>query len=136
MLLDSTSPAAGTVADPSSTPVGRAAIALPSSGSFLGADLASSAQEFLEGSASVHQAAAVTDLGHRPLVVVTADTGHDATWRAAQQQLATLSANSDHRVVHATHQSLVDDEKASVAAADAVRDVVSAVRTARPLHDG
>jgi pimeloyl-ACP methyl ester carboxylesterase len=96
-------------------------------------DLHSSLQEFLEGSASMQQAAALTDLGATPLVVLTADTGSDATWQAAQQHLATLSTNSVHRHAPTTHQSLVGDEADSAAATRAIVDVVTAVRTSQPL---
>jgi hypothetical protein len=95
--------------------------------------LASFIEESVEGSASVHQAASLTDLDGKPLIVLTADTGHDATWQSAQDQLATLSTNSLHRHVDATHASLVDDETDSAAASQAIHDVVGAVRTSQPL---
>ena len=44
-------------------------------------------EEFLEGSASVQQAAAVTDLNGKPLIVLTADGGNDAKWQSAQDHL-------------------------------------------------
>ena len=91
-------------------------------------------EEFLEGSASVRQAAQLTNLNGRPLIVLTADTGNDATWRAKQDQLATLSTNSLHRMAIATtHESLLDDQGDSAAASQAIHDVVAAVRTSRPL---
>jgi pimeloyl-ACP methyl ester carboxylesterase len=91
-------------------------------------------EEAVEGSASVHQAASLTDLGGKPLIVLTADTGHDAKWQSAQNHLATLSTNSVHRVAEATtHQSLIDDEADSAAASAAIHDVVSSVRTSQPL---
>ena len=90
-------------------------------------------QEVLSGSASVRQAASLTALDGKPLIVLTADTGHDASWQAAQAQMVGLSSNSLHRIAHATHASLVDDETDSAAASRAIRDVVAAVRTSRPL---
>ena len=49
--------------------------------------------------------------GRKPLIVVTAGRGHDVTWQAAQNKLATLSTNSRHRVVRdATHASLILDQ--------------------------
>jgi pimeloyl-ACP methyl ester carboxylesterase len=97
-------------------------------------DLSSFLEESLQGGASVQQAAALTDLGAKPLVVLTADTGHDADWQAAQEHLATLSTNSLHRTAHATHQSLVGDQADSAAAGQAIHDVVTAVRTSDPLR--
>jgi pimeloyl-ACP methyl ester carboxylesterase len=96
--------------------------------------LASYIEEFLQGSASVHQASSLTDLGGKPLIVLTADTGHDAKWQSAQEHLATLSTNSVHRVAKATtHESLSDDEADSAAASTAIHDVVTSVRTSQPL---
>ena len=96
--------------------------------------LASVIDEFLAGSASVRQAAALTGLDGKPLIVVTADTGHDSTWQAAQDDLARLSTNSLHRVATATtHQSLLDDEGDSTAASQAIADVVASVRSSTRL---
>jgi hypothetical protein len=48
--------------------------------------------------------------------------------------MATLSTNSSHRVAKATtHESLLYDEADSAQASQAIRDVIAAVRTARPL---
>jgi pimeloyl-ACP methyl ester carboxylesterase len=96
-------------------------------------DLHSSLQEFLHGAASMQQAASLTDFGAKPLIVLTADAGSDATWQTAQQHLATLSTNSAHRHTDATHQSLVGDQADSAAASRAIVDVVTAVRSSRPL---
>ncbi|HEU5485505.1 MAG TPA: alpha/beta hydrolase [Microlunatus sp.] len=99
--------------------------------------LASNLQEYLAGSASIQQASALTDLGGKPLLVLTADTGHDATWWAAQDHLATLSTNSLHRIApDTTHVSMIYDENDSAAASRSVRDVVAAVRSHRPLPAG
>jgi hypothetical protein len=76
----------------------------------------------------------MTNLDGKPLIVVTADTGNDAAWMPAQQRLTTLSTNSLQRVARATtHQSLVADKADSAVATTAIRDVVRAVRTSRPL---
>ena len=81
----------------------------------------------------MQQAAALTNLNGKPLIVLTADTGNDEEWRAAQDHMATLSTNSLHRVAHATtHGSLVDDEADSAAASQAIRDVVAAIRQRAP----
>ena len=95
--------------------------------------LGSFIEEFLEGSASVHQAASLTDLGGKPLIVLTADTGHDAKWQSEQDHLATLSTNSLDRHVDATHASLLEDEADSAAASQAIHEMVAAVRTSQPL---
>jgi pimeloyl-ACP methyl ester carboxylesterase len=90
--------------------------------------------EFFEGSTATHQAASLVDFGSKPLIVVTAGRGHDASWLAAQDKLATLSTNSRHQIVaDATHASLVLDKTDAAAASQAIRDVVAAVRTSRPL---
>ena len=48
--------------------------------------------------------------------------------------MATLSTNSLHRVANATtHASLIGDETDAAAASQAIRDVIAAVRTTRPL---
>jgi len=131
VLLDSTAPSDTSETHPASF-FSRIATVMPGIG-YLGAgrDVGSFLQEFLEGSASVQQAAALTDLHGKPIFVVTADTGHDAAWLSAQRQLATLSTNSQQRTAHATHQSLVDDRVASAAASDAIRDVVLSLRTSQ-----
>ena len=95
--------------------------------------LASYIEEFLAGSASMRQAASLSTLERKPLIVLTADTGHDAEWQAAQQGMAKLSTNSLHSVAHASHTSLLHDEAHSAAASRAIRDVVASVRTSRPL---
>ena len=58
------------------------------------------------------QAQALTTLDAKPLVVVTAtESLRDIEgWSDAQNRLATLSTNSQHRVADATHEGLVDDE--------------------------
>ena len=96
-------------------------------------DLASFIEESVEGSASVHQAASLTDLDGKPLIVLTADRNADDEWQSTQDHLATLSTNSLHRHVNATHASLLDDEADSAAASQAIHDVVASVRTSHPL---
>jgi hypothetical protein len=95
--------------------------------------LGSYIEEFLEGSASVHQAASLTDLGGKPLSVHAADRNADDEWQSQQDRLATLSTNSLHRHTDATHASLLEDEADSAAASQAIHDVVAAVRTSQPL---
>lgn len=76
------------------------------------------------------QAQALTTLGGRPLVVLTASESHDGTegWPAAQDQLAALSTNSTHRIVDSTHVGLLEDPDPARASAQAITGVVDAVR--------
>jgi pimeloyl-ACP methyl ester carboxylesterase len=92
-------------------------------------------KEYLaEANTSMQQASSLTTLGRKPLIVVTADEGTtDSQWQSKQDHMATLSTNSLHRHANATHQSLLADEADSAAASQAIRDVVNAVRTSRPL---
>lgn len=103
-------------------------------GSVTAPNIRSTIIEYVQGSASVRQAAALRDFADKPLVVLTAGTGNDATWAAAQDRLAALSSNSVHRVVaSATHQSLVADREHAAVTTVAIVQVVSAVRSAEPL---
>jgi pimeloyl-ACP methyl ester carboxylesterase len=79
------------------------------------------------------QAGALTSLGDRPLVVVTATQGAQPGWPIAQDRLANLSTRSSHRLVSATHASLLDDRRDSAAAVRAIEDVVRSVRADVPL---
>ena len=59
--------------------------------------------------ASTEQAAALRDFADKPLIVLTAGSGHDAAWSAAQNRMARLSTNSVHRVIAgATTQAILD----------------------------
>ena len=79
------------------------------------------------------QARQLSDFGGKPLAVVTASEGQQAGWSAAQARMATLSTNSLHRVVPATHQSLVTDEGDSSHSVGAIADLVRSVRTRSAL---
>ena len=95
---------------------------------------AATIEEFLAASTSMQQAAALTDLDGKPLIVLTADTGNDAGWRSAQDRWPHCRPTVSHRVAKATtHESLLDDEADSAAASQAIHDVVAAVRTSQPL---
>jgi pimeloyl-ACP methyl ester carboxylesterase len=89
--------------------------------------------ELSQMAASLNQAQQLKDLAGKPLAVVTAAKGQQAGWGAAQDRLATLSTNSLHRVVPATHQSLVVDQVDSTHAVHAITDVVRSVRTRSAL---
>jgi len=70
----------------------------------------------------------------KPLIVLTADEENtDEQWQSKQDHLATLSTNSLHRHANATHDSLISDQADAAAASQAIHDVVTAVRTGRPL---
>lgn len=90
--------------------------------------------EYVAGSASMADAAALRDFDDRPLVVLTAAVGHPPSWFAAQDRLATLSTDTVHRVVDgATHEALVAEQAHAATTARAIRDVVGAVRSGRSL---
>jgi hypothetical protein len=54
-------------------------------------------------------------------------------WSNAKDHLAPLSTNSQHLVVDATHEGVVDDEVAFKPSVQAIADVVKAIRAAEPL---
>ena len=96
--------------------------------------LRSTIDEYVQASASTEQAAALRDFADKPLIVLTAGSGHDAAWSAAQNRMATLSTNSVHRIIDgATHEDLITDEEDAAATTQAILDVVSAVRSPRRL---
>jgi pimeloyl-ACP methyl ester carboxylesterase len=99
------------------------------------AHLGSFIEEFFGGAdTSMQQASALTSLNGKPLIVLTADEGiNDNEWQSKQDRMAALSTNSLHRHANATHDSLLDDEADAAVASQAIHDVVSAVRTSRPL---
>lgn len=77
------------------------------------------------------QGKSLETLHDKPLVVVTAtETANDTNgWSAAQAELAMLSTNSQHRVVEATHEGVLDDPASFQQSADAIVDVITAVRS-------
>jgi pimeloyl-ACP methyl ester carboxylesterase len=94
----------------------------------------STVDEYVQANSSMEQAASLTDFADKPLVVLTAGIGSDATHTAAQNDLATLSTNTVHRVIKgADHNALVGDEKGAAATTQAILDVVSSVQSAQPL---
>jgi pimeloyl-ACP methyl ester carboxylesterase len=73
-------------------------------------------------------------LGNKPLAVVTAPKQAEPGWLKQQDDLATLSSNSIHRVVKgATHTSLLYDRSDSQATGAVIEEVVAAERNGRPL---
>jgi pimeloyl-ACP methyl ester carboxylesterase len=113
---------------PRSRAEARASVATPE-------HLRSTIEEYAEGSRSAREAAALTDLGDKPLVVLTAGVGSDAGWMADQRRMAQLSTNSSHRVVDgATHGGLVIEREPAEATSRAIVDVVRSVRDGQPLE--
>ncbi|MFN2504698.1 MAG: alpha/beta fold hydrolase [Acidimicrobiales bacterium] len=96
-------------------------------------NLRSQRDEHSQLPAALTQARALTDLGGKPLAVVTAGEGQQAGWSAAQVRMAALSTNSSHRVAPATHVSLLTDKSDSSYSVGAIGDVVRSVRTGSPL---
>jgi pimeloyl-ACP methyl ester carboxylesterase len=79
------------------------------------------------------QTRSLRSLGGKPLAVVSAGT-QEPGWLDLQDDLATLSPNSTHRVVEgATHTSVLDDRSDAQATSTAVVEVVKAVQTDRSL---
>ncbi len=72
-------------------------------------------------------------LGNKPLAVVTAPKQAEPGWLKLQDDLATLSSNSIHRVVKgATHTSLLYERSDAQATSAAIDGVVAVVRNDRP----
>lgn len=86
---------------------------------------------------SFAQAQALTSLGDKPLVVVSArvNLGGTPGWRAAQEQLAALSTNAEQRDIQSTHSGQLDHPASSAHSVDAISDVVQAVRTGGSVAD-
>jgi pimeloyl-ACP methyl ester carboxylesterase len=92
--------------------------------------LRSTIDEYVQAAASSEQAAALGDFADKPLIVLTAGSGHDAAWSAAQNRMATLSTNSVHRIIDgASHEDLVANQDDAAATTQAIRDVVASVRS-------
>lgn len=78
------------------------------------------------------EAQALTTLGDRPLMVVTAERGMEDGWMPLQDELATLSTQSIHRVLpDASHDELVVDESVAALSTQAIRDLVILARAAQ-----
>jgi pimeloyl-ACP methyl ester carboxylesterase len=90
--------------------------------------------EFTELPMTLKEAAALTTLGDRPLVVVTAAKGAQAGWLPLQDKMTGLSTNSAHRVLPDTdHPGLVHDRLGAAQASQAILDVVASVRSGSPV---
>ena len=96
--------------------------------------MSSQRAEWSDLPAAFTQPQALTDFNGKPLIVVTAGRGQQTGWPAAQDQLARLSTNSLQRTVSgAGHTALLHNEAMSANSSQAIRDVVSAIRTGTPL---
>lgn len=90
--------------------------------------------EFAELPMTLTEAAALTTLGDRPLIVVTAGKGAEAGWLPLQDKMAGLSTNSAHRVLPDTdHPGVIHDRIGAAQASPAILDVVASVRSGTPL---
>ena len=84
------------------------------------------------------QARALTSLNRTPLIVLIATESIDKhkEWVDLQDRLVSLSTNSQHRIVDATHAGLVDDAESSTSSAQAINDVIQSIRTGQPVPVG
>ncbi|HET6626729.1 MAG TPA: alpha/beta hydrolase [Nocardioidaceae bacterium] len=90
--------------------------------------------EFGVANRSEAEAGELRSLDAQPLIVLTAELENSTGWMAAQNEMATLSTNSLHRVVSgSTHASFVDNPDHAAAVAQAIHDVVVSVRTGEVL---
>jgi pimeloyl-ACP methyl ester carboxylesterase len=80
------------------------------------------------------QAGQLKDLGSKPLIVVSAESGALDGWMPLQNDLAALSKNSVHRILSdASHSSLTEDQGDAALSAQAISDLVDSVRASTPL---
>jgi pimeloyl-ACP methyl ester carboxylesterase len=94
----------------------------------------STRDEFSQIRTTMTEAKALTTLGDRPLMVLTAMKGAQGGWDAAQDALAELSTNTVHRtLVDADHTSLVEQQATATESSLAITAVVDAVRSGRPI---
>jgi pimeloyl-ACP methyl ester carboxylesterase len=85
---------------------------------------------------SSSQVGGAGSLGAIPVMVLTAGAGQGAgaAWTRAQAEMAALSSNSVHRVVPGvSHGAFTLDRQHSMVTIAAIREVVEAARTGRPL---
>ena len=80
------------------------------------------------------QAATLQNLGDKPLVVLTASIGNDATHQASQDHFATLSTNSAHHTIQSAHEDLITNERGAAATTQGILDALEAVRSHTPVR--
>jgi pimeloyl-ACP methyl ester carboxylesterase len=96
--------------------------------------LRSTIDEYVQADASTQEAASLRNFADKPLIVLTAGSGSDATHLADQNHLATLSTNSAHRIIDgATHEDLIANQEDAAATTQAILDVVASVRNPERL---
>jgi pimeloyl-ACP methyl ester carboxylesterase len=79
---------------------------------------------------TLKDAAALTTLGNRPLIVVTAAKGIQDGWLPLQDKMIGLSTNSAHRVLpDIDHPGLIHDRAGAAQASQAILDVAASVRS-------
>ncbi len=94
----------------------------------------SARDEFITLPTVLEQSSALTTLGDRPLIVVTAAAEADRGWVAAQDNLPRLSTASVHRVLAAaTHDSLISGADVG-ASSQAILDVVTSIQSGTVLR--
>jgi pimeloyl-ACP methyl ester carboxylesterase len=99
-----------------------------------GKEMSGFLDEFGVANRSEAEAGELRSLDAKPLIVLTAELDNAKGWIAAQNEIATLSTNSLHRVVSgSTHASLVEDPDHAAAVTKAIHDVVVSVQTGEPL---
>jgi pimeloyl-ACP methyl ester carboxylesterase len=85
---------------------------------------------------SLRQAMDLTSLDGLPLVVVTAVLRAERGWVPAQDGLVALSTNVSHRILpDMEHTTLITSEAGAAASAEAILDIVAAVRAGTPLGE-
>jgi pimeloyl-ACP methyl ester carboxylesterase len=85
--------------------------------------------EFAELRTVLTQSQALTSIGDKPLIVLTALKDMQNGWLPLQDKMLTLSMNSQHRFApNGTHASLTEDRSQAAISAKAILDVVTAVR--------
>ncbi|WP_405065538.1 alpha/beta hydrolase [Kribbella sp. NBC_01510] len=99
-----------------------------------GKEMSGFLDEFGVANRSEAEAGELRSLGAKPLVVLTAELDNAKGWIAAQNEMATLSTNSLHRVESgSTHASFVENPAHADAVTKAIHDVVVSVQTGEPL---
>jgi pimeloyl-ACP methyl ester carboxylesterase len=99
-----------------------------------GKEMSGFLDEFGVANRSEAEAGELRSLDAKPLIVLTAELENSKGWIAAQNEIATLSTNSLHRVVPgATHASFVENPDHAAAVTRAIHEVVASVQTGEPL---
>jgi pimeloyl-ACP methyl ester carboxylesterase len=91
--------------------------------------------EFAELPMTLNEAAALTNIGDRPLIVVTAVKGAQTGWLPLQDKMTSLSTNSAHWFLpDIDHPGVVHDSAGAAKASQAILAVVASVRSGTPLR--